>query len=62
MTNNFVRVLGNGGYGRVYYGSIDGTQVAVKMLFHSSTAQDYNHFKAEVNYNKKYIEQSVSCY
>ncbi|KAJ4917806.1 Leucine-rich repeat protein kinase family protein [Raphanus sativus] len=48
MTNNFVRVLGNGGYGRVYYGSIDGTQVAVKMLFHSSTAQDYNHFKAEV--------------
>ncbi|CAN8303099.1 unnamed protein product [Cochlearia groenlandica] len=48
MTNNFERVLGKGGYGRVYYGNIDGTQVAVKMLFHSSADQDYNHFKAEV--------------
>ncbi|KAL1212399.1 putative LRR receptor-like serine/threonine-protein kinase [Cardamine amara subsp. amara] len=48
MTNNFERVLGNGGYGRVYYGNLDDTQVAVKMLFHSSADQDYKHFKAEV--------------
>ncbi|KAF8046254.1 hypothetical protein N665_3909s0001, partial [Sinapis alba] len=48
MTNNFERVLGEGGYGRVYYGNLNGTQVAVKMLFHSSAAQDYKHFKAEV--------------
>lgn len=62
MTNNFERVLGKGGYGRVYYGNLNGTQVAVKMLFHTSASHDYNHFKAEVNLNKKYIEQSVSCY
>ncbi|KAF8083409.1 hypothetical protein N665_0775s0011 [Sinapis alba] len=48
MTNNFERVLGEGGYGRVYYGNLNDTQVAVKMLFHSSAAQDYKHFKAEV--------------
>ncbi|XP_019094340.1 PREDICTED: probable LRR receptor-like serine/threonine-protein kinase At1g51860 [Camelina sativa] len=48
MTNNFERVLGKGGYGRVYYGNLDDTQVAVKMLFHSSADQDYKHFKAEV--------------
>lgn len=48
MTNNFERVLGKGGYGRVYYGKLDDIQVAVKMLFHSSADQDYKHFKAEV--------------
>ncbi|CAD5315274.1 unnamed protein product [Arabidopsis thaliana] len=47
MTNNFERVLGKGGYGRVYYGKLDDTEVAVKMLFHSSAEQDYKHFKAE---------------
>ncbi|CAF2055402.1 unnamed protein product [Brassica napus] len=50
MTNNFERVLGKGSYGRVYYGNLNGTQVAVKMLFHTSASHDYNHFKAEVEF------------
>lgn len=49
MTNNFQRILGKGGFGIVYYGSVNGTeQVAVKMLTHSS-AQGYKQFKAEVH-------------
>ncbi|KFK35820.1 hypothetical protein AALP_AA4G041500 [Arabis alpina] len=48
MTNNFQKILGKGGFGIVYYGSVNGTeQVAVKMLIHS-TAQGYKQFKAEV--------------
>lgn len=58
MTNNFERVLGKGGYGRVYYGNLNDTQVAVKMLFHTSAAQDYKHFKAEVTLNEKLSHHS----
>ncbi|CAN8258561.1 unnamed protein product [Cochlearia groenlandica] len=48
MTNNFNRVLGKGGFGMVYHGSVNGDeQVAVKMLSHSSS-QGYKEFKAEV--------------
>lgn len=47
ITNNFERVLGKGGFGTVYHGYIDNTEVAVKMLSPSS-AQGYNQFQAEV--------------
>nr|POF05211.1 isoform 2 of probable lrr receptor-like protein kinase [Quercus suber] len=32
ITNNFTRILGKGGFGKVYHGYIGHTQVAVKML------------------------------
>ncbi|XP_010510553.1 PREDICTED: probable leucine-rich repeat receptor-like protein kinase At2g28990 isoform X2 [Camelina sativa] len=48
MTNNFKRVLGEGGFGVVYHGCVNDTQqVAVKLLSPSSS-QGYKHFKAEV--------------
>ncbi|KAG2722801.1 hypothetical protein I3760_02G143000 [Carya illinoinensis] len=47
ITNNFERILGKGGFGTVYHGYIDDTQVAVKMLSHSSV-QGYQQFQTEV--------------
>lgn len=47
MTNNFEQVLGKGGFGTVYHGYIEGTEVAVKMLSPSSV-QGYKEFHAEV--------------
>ncbi|KAL9301045.1 putative transferase, protein kinase RLK-Pelle-LRR-I-1 family [Arabidopsis thaliana] len=48
MTNNFQRVLGEGGFGVVYHGILNGAeQIAVKVLSQSS-AQGYKQFKAEV--------------
>ncbi|XP_031286023.1 putative leucine-rich repeat receptor-like protein kinase At2g19210 [Pistacia vera] len=47
ITNNFERVLGKGGFGAVYHGYLDNTQVAVKMLS-ASSAQGYKEFQAEV--------------
>lgn len=48
MTNNFQRVLGKGGFGDVYHGTLnDSQQVAVKVLSQSST-QGSKQFKAEV--------------
>ncbi|XP_033137973.1 probable LRR receptor-like serine/threonine-protein kinase At5g59680 isoform X3 [Brassica rapa] len=49
MTNNFQRVVGEGGFGIVYHGTLYGyEQVAVKLLSQSST-QGYKQFKAEVD-------------
>lgn len=47
ITNNFERVLGKGGFGKVYHGFLNGDQVAVKILSEES-AQGYKEFRAEV--------------
>ncbi|KAL9680420.1 hypothetical protein QQ045_018299 [Rhodiola kirilowii] len=46
ITNNFQKVVGTGGFGTVYHGHLDDTQVAVKMLAPSSS-QGYKEFEAE---------------
>ncbi|KAG2243342.1 hypothetical protein Bca52824_094807 [Brassica carinata] len=49
ITNNFERTLGEGGFGVVYHGNLNGNEeVAVKVLSQSS-AQGYKQFKAEVD-------------
>jgi hypothetical protein len=49
ITNNFTMVIGKGGFGTVFRGSIEGNQVAVKILSESS-AQGYKEFQAEVSW------------
>jgi hypothetical protein len=50
ITNNFERVLGQGGFGKVYNGFLeDGTQVAVKMRSQTSN-QGVREFLAEVEF------------
>ncbi|XP_059644591.1 probable LRR receptor-like serine/threonine-protein kinase At1g05700 [Cornus florida] len=48
ITNNFQRVIGEGGFGTVYHGYIGDSQVAVKMLSESSI-QGYKEFQTEAN-------------
>ena len=49
ITNNFTKVIGKGGFGTVFHGSIGGNQVAVKILSESS-AQGYKEFQSEVSW------------
>ncbi|BBN69883.1 Leucine-rich repeat protein kinase family protein [Prunus dulcis] len=46
MTNNFERVLGKGGFGTVYHGYMEHSQVAIKMLS-ASSIQGFQQFRAE---------------
>ncbi|KAL6335179.1 hypothetical protein AAG906_029407 [Vitis piasezkii] len=46
ITNNFEKEVGKGGFGTVYHGHLDDTQVAVKM-FSPSSIQGYKQFQAE---------------
>ncbi|GLT96405.1 hypothetical protein SLE2022_140270 [Rubroshorea leprosula] len=47
ITSNFTMVIGEGGFGKVYLGTLnDGTHVAVKVLS-SSSKQGYKEFQAE---------------
>ncbi|XP_038878219.1 putative leucine-rich repeat receptor-like protein kinase At2g19210 isoform X2 [Benincasa hispida] len=48
ITNNLERMLGVGGFGKVYYGQSGDTEVAVKMLSPQSV-QGYDQFQAEVD-------------
>ena len=55
ITNNFKRILGKGGFGKVYHGYLDNTQVAVKVLSLAS-AQGYQQFQAEAsNYDSNFL-------
>lgn len=54
ITNNFNRVLGKGGFGTVYHGLIDDTEVAVKMLSKSSV-HGFEQFLAEASAHHLHI-------
>lgn len=54
ITNNFEKIIGRGGFGTVYHGYLNDTQVAVKMLSETS-AQGYKEFQAEVCFQQNQI-------
>ena len=47
ITNNFNTLLGEGGFGKVYHGHVDGNSVAAKMISQSAV-QGYQQFQSEV--------------
>lgn len=59
ITNNFKTVLGKGGFGEVYHGFIDDTQVAVKMIS-SSSVHGYQQFESEAGKQNSRIESFFS--
>ena len=62
ITNNFKRILGKGGFGKVYHGYLDNTQVAVKVLSLPS-AQGYQQFQAEAsNYDPDFLNSHTDTY
>ncbi|KAI5316480.1 hypothetical protein L3X38_036187 [Prunus dulcis] len=75
ITNNLKRILGEGGFGTVYHGCIDKTQVAVNMLspssvqglqqFHSEAlstpALGKVDFKSRLSYSKDHPSMKMEC-
>ncbi|KAM7252698.1 hypothetical protein ACFE04_008207 [Oxalis oulophora] len=62
ITRNFGKVVGKGGFGSVYLGYLDDSQlsqVAVKMLSNSSS-QGYQQFEAEVNLLLKVYHKNLT--
>ncbi|CAM8953112.1 unnamed protein product [Rhodiola kirilowii] len=48
MTNNFQKIIGEGGFGKVYYGILeDNSEVAVKVLNPSLSSEGYKQFHTE---------------
>ncbi|KAL4625878.1 hypothetical protein ACB092_05G057100 [Castanea dentata] len=47
ISNNFEKLLGEGGFGKVYLGYVDGNPVAVKMISQSAV-EGYQQFQSEV--------------
>ncbi|KAK0594751.1 hypothetical protein LWI29_000124 [Acer saccharum] len=66
ITDNFKTVIGEGGFGKVYYGTLkDKTEVAVKVLSPSSR-QGYKEFRAEAEilifvYHKNLVSLTGYC-
>ncbi|KAK0595357.1 hypothetical protein LWI29_005883 [Acer saccharum] len=66
ITDNFKTVIGEGGFGKVYYGTLkDKTEVAVKVLSPSSR-QGYKEFRAEAEflifvYHKNLVSHTGYC-
>ena len=54
ITNNFATIIGSGGFGKVYHGTLkDGIQVAVKLLTSSSGSKE---FQNEIDHQTIHIQ------
>ena len=62
ITDNFKTIIGEGGFGKVYFGILqDQTQVAVKRLSPSSM-QGYKEFQSEVRHYIQVKKQYINFY
>jgi len=62
ITDNFKTIIGEGGFGKVYFGILqDQTQVAVKRLSPSSM-QGYKEFQSEVRHCIQVKKQHIQFY
>lgn len=60
ITNNFETIIGEGGFGKVYFGTLkDNVQVAVKLLSQNSR-QGYKEFQSEVRFCKFNVNR-ITC-